>query len=293
MCRVSLCSITSVPFTHMQYLTVSLQSATSFSKVGTSCECRYDHCGTMLYVAASSAQIVFNMSGTTKTKHGRADPLYGELWKEWCTHVLDTGPTWLYVAVVLTHLLCCRITEVMMLSGSDFDLKHGTVRVKPLKRGKEMHKPMGNTAISICVCWKAEGVTVSRTRKQGARAATCMPDSWTWQDGWLFPADRTDSKLEHRNKDSVAKAICRIRLKFQPSEHLRHLVDTKRVRSHSGRHHAINDMKMSGVRKDVGKKMARIRDDVVWDMYGELSDLQVGTLLSDNVEFENCLRMMY
>ena len=35
---------------------------------------------------------------------GSADPLMGPLWKMWLDHVLEVGPTWLYVVLMLTHV---------------------------------------------------------------------------------------------------------------------------------------------------------------------------------------------
>ena len=44
---------------------------------------------------------------------------------------------WVYVAVVLTHVLCCRITEILTLEAGDFNWKANYVTIKPLKRQPE------------------------------------------------------------------------------------------------------------------------------------------------------------
>ena len=50
-----------------------------------------------------------------QTKTGQAASLPGKLWEAWTQHLLKTGPTWVWVAVILTHILCCRITEILWL----------------------------------------------------------------------------------------------------------------------------------------------------------------------------------
>ena len=70
-------------------------------------------------------------------KLGQAEALHGPLWNQWRQHVLKTGPTWLFVVISLAHMLCCRVTEILKLTGDDFSFRHRFVRIKPLKRQPE------------------------------------------------------------------------------------------------------------------------------------------------------------
>lgn len=67
-------------------------------------------------------------------KRGQAASLPGKLWSAWTKHLLSTGPTWIFVAISLTHILCCRITEVLWLRKQDFDFKQLFVTIRALKR---------------------------------------------------------------------------------------------------------------------------------------------------------------
>ena len=148
-----------------------------------------------------------------------------------------------------------------MLKGSDFDMELNLVHVQPLKLGDAMQKPLGVAARRVIQNFITHGVHAVRTRKQGARPATTESDIFVWQTGLLFPAAHADSKMSRQCKDTVSKAIIRARKAFTPPTHLTHLLDIGKIRSHSGRHRSINDMKRSNVSKDVGKTNARIRDD--------------------------------
>lgn len=68
---------------------------------------------------------------------GQASTLAGSAWNKWRKHLLHVGPTWLFIAVTLTHGLCGRISEIMALKGEDFNFRHRYVRIKPLKRQPE------------------------------------------------------------------------------------------------------------------------------------------------------------
>lgn len=97
-------------------------------------------------------------------------------------------------------------------------------------------------------------------------------DMWNWPDApehYLFPARRRDNKLRRLTKDTVASAIRRARKTFR----VPHIPEVQpgRIRSHSGRHRCINDMKQHNVEQEVGKKYARISDETVYDGYGKLS----------------------
>ena len=64
----------------------------------------------------------------------------------------------------------------------------------------------------------------------------------------------------------MARQIRKLRAHFNEP-----YVKTDRIRSHSARHRAINDLKASGIDREVGKQFARISDDAVWAGYGRLS----------------------
>jgi hypothetical protein len=68
---------------------------------------------------------------------GQAAALHGPLWGMWRRHLLNSSPCWLYVAVTLTHILCCRISEVLALRKEDFDFRNKQVKIAALKRGPE------------------------------------------------------------------------------------------------------------------------------------------------------------
>ena len=70
-------------------------------------------------------------------KLGQAAVLSGKMWAQWTNHILKTSTTWLYVAIFLTHALCCRITEILKLKGADFNWAGKTVTVASLKRQPE------------------------------------------------------------------------------------------------------------------------------------------------------------
>ena len=52
-------------------------------------------------------------------------------------------------------------------------------------------------------------------------------------------------------------------------------------------------MKSFGIKREVGKKFARISTDKVWDGYGPISQEQVGKKLAANVELQRNWKSMY
>ena len=63
--------------------------------------------------------------------------MHGKLWKQWTEHVKRVGPSWLFAAITLSHMFCCRISEILSLQANDFNWRHRFVRIKPLKRQPE------------------------------------------------------------------------------------------------------------------------------------------------------------
>ena len=52
-------------------------------------------------------------------------------------------------------------------------------------------------------------------------------------------------------------------------------------------------MKSFGIKREVGKKFARVATDKVWDGYGPISQEQVGKKLAANVELQRNWKSMY
>ena len=122
------------------------------------------------------------------------------------------------------------------------------VTICPLKRSPSTQKYLGDTQMNVLNKWREHGVSQPRQTKCGSRGTVSWNDVWLWpsqrQKGnkhYLFPSARSDSKAPHRNKDTVAKAIRRVAIGFKPKPDSG--VQVSKIRSHSGRHRAINDLK--------------------------------------------------
>ena len=209
--------------------------------------------------------------------NGQADKLPGAAWALWTNHVQATGPSWLYPVVCLGHLLCLRVTEVLSLSGKDFDLAGGVVRVHALKRQDATDKCLNEAAATFVRKLQEEGVSVNRMRNTGLQGVKATNDIWTWPEepeDYLFPATRRDSRKGRRTKDTVSKAIRKALHTFK----VPHIPEVRpdRIKSHSGRHRCITDRKQHTVDREVGEKFARISDDGVYEKYGKLSSQQAG-----------------
>lgn len=192
---------------------------------------------------------------------GQASGMNGDLWQLWLAHVLNQGPTWLYVCLLLTHCLCGRVTEILRLQKKDFDFANGTCYIKALKRGAPMRKPILSALLPAIKQLEKKGIKKKRTMKQGVRGEISYWDRWQWPSqpkGYLFPADRQDSRTKYRCKDTACKAVSRVRKNFKVPEHLH--VNRSLIRTHSGRHRMINDCKRSAVPDEVGMHFARIVD---------------------------------
>ena len=227
-------------------------------------------------------------------KLGQADKLPGAAWTLWTHHILATGPTWLYPVVCLGHLLCLRVTEVLQLRVQDFDFEKKVVKVRALKKQAETEKFLGEAAFDFLLKLREEGVSVRRQRNTGVRGMQAVTDEWFWPEDpehHLFQAKRRDSKLVRASKDTVARAIRRARRTF----HVPHIPEVQpgKIRSHSGRHRCINDMKEHNVEREVGKKYARISDETVYDRYGKLSAQQAGKKLLQNHDLQAYWKRMY
>ena len=228
---------------------------------------------------------------TTMKKMGPAATLAGSDWISWLNHVLKEGTSWLFVVLILTHLLCLRVTEALRLRGSDFSFKRSdsSVFVAALKRQKPTRKPLLQETKMVLKRLKDVGVKQKRVRDAGARGRQVFWDHWMWpqkESGLLFPAKRMDSNSQHKTKDTVCKAIARLRKTYKQA------VDGV-IRSHSGRHSMINLLKTSRIPDPVGMQFARISNPKVYEQYGHLTGGQLSALLKKNKALQGSLKQQY
>lgn len=132
---------------------------------------------------------------------------------------------------------------------------------------------------------KTRGVKRTRKRNCGARGYESHVDHWKWPkaDEYLFPSKRTGN---HMKKDAVCHSIAKARKLF-------HCDIDGSVRSHSGRHRMINDLKASSIPSDAGMMFARIKDKKTWAGYGQLTPLQCSTVLQKNKDLQKTLQKLY
>ena len=189
--------------------------------------------------------------------------------------------------------MCPRVTEALSLRSKDVDLEKGVVHVRALKRQNATEKCLSEAAASFVRKLQEEGISVSRVRNTGLRGVQSFSDTWLWPEepeDYIFPASRRDSKETRRSKDVVARAIRKARQTFK----VPHIPEVQpgRIRSHSGRHRCINDMKHHNVDREVGKKFARSADGGVYERYGKLSAQQAGKKLQQNLDLQAYWRQM-
>lgn len=227
----------------------------------------------------------------TKTKSkktlGKAAALPGQLWSLWLLHVLKEGSCWLYVALLLTHVLCLRITECLRLQSRDFSFKTNSVLVGPLKKQAAVRKPLLPEVKQVLKFLKEKGITRKRTTRKGARGEVTWIDRWRWPDqGQLFPTSRDDSYGTCRSKDTACKAVSRLRKTFhEPVE--------SSIRTHSGRHRMVNDLKSAGIPDEVGMAFARIKDRKTYEGYGKFSEDQKHTVIKKNKALRDTVASLF
>ena len=137
------------------------------------------------------------------------------------------------------------------------------------------------------------GATQKRHRNSGIRGVEKVTDGWKWPSGsgdYLFPSVRNPNIP--KTKDLVSHAITRARKSFQPTIK-DGLVHPETIRSHSGRHRMVNDLKNAGVSMEVGMAYARIRDKKTYSNYGRLVEDQVGAALEGNAVLKKTLKNLY
>ena len=150
--------------------------------------------------------------------------------------------------------------------------------------GEEM--PIDTSALKLLQSLKKKGVKRKHTRNCGARGSVTFVDHWEWPKpgAYLFPSQRTSGRVK---KDAVCHSIVKARKSFDRD------IDTTKVRSHSGRHRMINDMKSSSIPPEAGMMFARIKDKKPWASYGQLSPSQCREVLQKNQCLQKQMQKVY
>ena len=133
----------------------------------------------------------------------------------------------------------------------------------------------------------------TRTKHAGARGFEKLKDDWKWpkdHGDYLFPSSW--SPICPRNKDVISHAIVKSRKTFQTTPD-QGLVHPETIRSHSGRHRMVNDMKNAGVSMEVGMAFSLIKDKKTYLNYGRLVEDQVGAALENNPVLRKTLKSLY
>ena len=127
-----------------------------------------------------------------------------------CVLLVDAAPlchrpTWVYVAMAMQHLLCCRITEILRTKKEDIDIAGRRCFIKPMKGGGGLWKPLSEAAVLLLSRWETnDGLKVQRSRKFGNRGIQTFTDGWNWpieEGDFMFPSQRRDAKIKTRTKD--------------------------------------------------------------------------------------------
>ena len=139
---------------------------------------------------------------------------------------------------------------------------------------------------------RTKGKSYKRTLKCGARGVKKFQDEWRWPSSgqYLFPNQWGTGP---KTKDAVCHAISKARKSFKPPKNQAAMLEPHRIRSHSGRHRMINDMKTSAVATDAAMTYARIKHKKTFDKYGKLDQEQSGKLLNQNRVLKKTLKKMY
>ena len=166
--------------------------------------------------------------------------------------------------------------------------------VAALKKGRAMAKPVLKPAMAKLRHLRDHGVGKMRTQKKGMMGTVRQMDRWRFpveKDGYLFPAIRSDCHTRYINKNTVCRAISRIRSSFEPPKNL--FVQPKTIRSHSGRHRMVNDLKRCGVADGTAMHFARIVGRRTFLGYGALDDTQAGQMLGNNAKLNKTMSEIY
>ena len=168
-----------------------------------------------------------------------------------------------------------------------------TQKKRPIVQERTITKKVSPAVAQILLKLKSDGASATRHRKNGARPAKEYQDVWSWSDGPLFPATRPDSRSPMRVKDTACKAIIRIRRSFIAADSTGRAVPTYSIRTHSGRHHKINQMKRNSVPQEAAGKYAAIENEQVYARYGKLTAHQAGSIVAANRGVELAVQSSY
>ena len=139
---------------------------------------------------------------------------------------------------------------------------------------------------------RQNGKKSSRRVQCGARPTTTVKDHWTWPKGnkFLFPAP---TKLGRKTKDIVCHVLTKARATFVPPKNTSLVLDVKTIRSHSGRHRAINDLKRSCVDPESAMVYARTAHRRTYDAYGRMNQEQAAAALNGSKRLQSAFRGTY
>jgi len=114
--------------------------------------------------------------------------------------------------------------------------------------------------------------------------------TWKWKTGLLFPAERPTAKRKHLSTKSVESAIKRARSSLAPDAKNPDIAKTDRIekiRSHSGKHRAVNDYKNAGIPTPAWQPVAEHKCRQTADaVYGKLNQAQAGQILRRSPVFQ-------
>ena len=116
-----------------------------------------------------------------KSRRGKASCMPGQLWPMWLAHVHKKGTCWLHACLVLTHVLCLRVTEALRLRASDFNWKNRIVWIAPLKGQCAVRKPLLSALLPVLRHLRAHGLACRRTRPRGVLGKALLQMSGSGQ----------------------------------------------------------------------------------------------------------------
>ena len=169
-------------------------------------------------------------------------------------------------------------------------LKSNILLTKKFEVPEQVKKVLLSSCLATLRSLRDSGGTRTKTQNWGACGKRKFQDSWRWPKGnaWLFP-----SRLGgHIKKDIICHNITKARKSFHPPPGSI-LLDTDKIRSHSGRHRMVNDLKTSGIPADAAMVFARIKHKRTYDKYGQMDSEQCGRMLQSNKKLKATLKSMY
>ena len=139
---------------------------------------------------------------------GQALPLSGPLWGQWRQHLRRSAPLWLYVLATLTHVLRCRVSEVLALRACDFQWRNHRVRIKALKGGKEVFKWIISSSRASLQRLRDKGLVARRKCQAGARGQVTVRDEWNWPRGDALLSHPRAEQASRRPKTWYRTPLC-------------------------------------------------------------------------------------